>query len=68
MSVLDRVRFLGVLFALALVLVVVWRFPILAALIGWAALVYVLIRAFPAIRADVRALYTRYFPPNSWRF
>lgn len=68
MSVLDRLKLGGALVAVALVLVLLWQSSITAALTGWALCVYVLWRAAPAIRSDVRRVYRRAFPVNSWRF
>lgn len=68
MSVLDRCKLVAGLVAVALVLVVMAQHPVTFALVGWAGLVYVLWRAAPAIRSDVRRVYRRAFPVNSWRF
>lgn len=66
MVFLDFVKlFSGVSLAL-LVLVLVWVL-VSPLIVGWLGLVYVLVRALPAIRRDFAALYARFFPARDWR-
>lgn len=64
----DALKKAGLLFAVALVLVLLWRWRPTAYLLGWTVCVYVCYRAWPAVRADYVALHTRFFPARSWRF
>lgn len=68
MSFLDRTKLVAAVVVVALVLVVLWQWPVSAALTGWAVLLYVLLRAAPAIRSDFGRLHRRFFPANEWRF
>lgn len=60
----------------AAVLVALWWLssaPVVGVLLGWCLLVYVIVRAAPAIRRDLsRILAGRFAPPadssSSWRF
>lgn len=62
-------RFLGVVLVL-FVAVKLLTAPIVGAVLGWCLLVYVIVRAVPAIRSDVRRLVGRRQSTATaeWRF
>lgn len=68
MILTDRIKLLGTVAVVALVLVILWQWPITAALVGWSALGYIGWRAWPAVRSDIAGIYRRHFPVHSWRF
>lgn len=65
---LDSLKVAGLVVGVALVLVIAWQWTVTAHLIGWAACMFVLYRAWPALRADYVRLRTYFFPARSWRF
>lgn len=64
---LDRLKVLGGLVAVAFIGVALFSNDVTAILTGWVLCVYVLWRAFPAVRADLVRLWGRMFPETAWR-
>lgn len=65
MSRTDQLRLLGIVVAVALVLVLAWALSPL--LVGWPLCLYVCWRALPAVRTDLAAIRRRFFPAREWR-
>lgn len=65
---LDRLKTFGMLLAAAVVLVVIVKNAILATLVGWVLLVYVIWRAWPGLRSDYTRLRSWAYPQTAWRF
>lgn len=65
---MDRYKRIAFWLVPLLVLVLGFQFSITAYLIGWGLCLYVVYRAYPAIRADITGAHSRLFPARSWRF
>lgn len=64
----DRLKLGLVLVVVGLVLVVAASGGFVGGALGWLLCVYVLVRAAPAIRSDVRRVRLRLVPERQWRF
>ncbi len=65
---LDGLKITGIVLALSALLFIFWQWTVTAYLIGWSLCIYVLYRAWPALRADYTRVRTYFFPARSWRF
>ena len=66
MSTLDRWKLFGLVFGVGLVLAFAWTI-ISPLLVGWPLCLYIVWRAYPAVRSDVDRIRRHFFPAREGR-